>query len=253
MTLHYQQFGAGADVIIIHGLFGSLENLNVISKALSNHYKVTAIDLRNHGQSPHNEQMSYAAMAGDIFALMDELDIKHAHFIGHSMGGKVAMQCALSVAEKVDKLIVLDIAPVTYQIRRHDNVFDGLFAVAEQQITDRKQADEILAQSINEAGVRQFLLKSLIKGENGYQWKFNHTVLKQEYANILSAPTGVAFDKPTLFLKGSESDYIDASQRPTFLSLFPKCQAKIIHGTGHWLHAEKPTAVNNAITAFLLG
>lgn len=111
-----------------------------------------------------------------FFALMDELDIKHAHFIGHSMGGKVAMQCALSVAEKVDKLIVLDIAPVTYQIRRHDNVFDGLFAVAEQQITDRKQADEILAQSINEAGVRQFLLKSLIKGENGYQWKFNHTV-----------------------------------------------------------------------------
>ncbi|MBE0363928.1 hypothetical protein PULV_a1451 [Pseudoalteromonas ulvae UL12] len=252
MKLHYQQIGQGPDVIVIHGLFGSLENLNVISKHLSSDYTVTSVDLRNHGLSEHSSQMSYSLMAQDIINLMDELGIEHAHFIGHSMGGKVAMHCALNFAERVTKLVILDIAPVTYQERRHDNIFTALDASAQQVINDRKQADLLLADYIDEPGVRQFLLKSLKKDELGMQWKFNHTVLQQEYANILAAPTGAPYSGPTLVLKGSLSPYIDSSQRPAFLALFPNCQAKVIQGAGHWLHAEKPSAVNIAITGFLL-
>ena len=252
MKLHYQQIGQGPDVIVIHGLFGSLENLNVISKHLSSDYTVTSVDLRNHGLSEHSSQMSYSLMAQDIIDLMDELGIEHAHFIGHSMGGKVAMQCALNFAGRVTKLAILDIAPVTYQERRHDNIFTALDASAQQVINDRKQADLLLADYIDEPGVRQFLLKSLKKDDLGMQWKFNHTVLQQEYANILAAPTGTPYSGPTLVLKGSLSPYIDSSQRPAFLAVFPNCQAKVIQGAGHWLHAEKPSAVNIAITGFLL-
>lgn len=252
MKLHYQQIGQGPDVIVIHGLFGSLENLNVISKHLSSDYTVTSVDLRNHGLSAHSTEMSYSLMAQDIIDLMDDLNIEHAHFIGHSMGAKVAMQCGLNFAPRVSKLVIMDIAPVTYQERRHDEIFSALQSVSQHSINDRKQADLLLAEYIDEPGVRQFLLKSLKKTEQGMQWKFNHTVLQQEYANILTAPTGTPYSGSTLVLKGSQSPYIDSSHRPAFLALFPNCQAKVIQGAGHWLHAEKPSAVNIAITGFLL-
>ncbi len=252
MLLNYQQMGQGSDVVLIHGLFGSLENLNVIAKSLAENYKVTNIDLRNHGKSFHSDIINYQTMADDVSELLNHLNIAKAHIVGHSMGGKVAMQLALSQPKLINKLIVLDISPVANN-PRHSAIFAGLNAVANANITNRKAADEILAQHIDEVGVRQFLLKSFAKNEQGhYQWRFNLAALYQHYENILAqVDENDSCLCDTLFIKGNDSDYILAEHRPAILALFPNAKAKIIHGAGHWLHAQKPLAVNKAISDFL--
>lgn len=252
MLLNYVQSGQGPHVILIHGLFGSLENLNGIAKPLSENFTVTNIDLRNHGKSFHSSNMNYVDMAGDVCALMNHLNIDNAHVVGHSMGGKVAMQVALNTPELVSRLVVLDIAPVTYN-PRHDDIFKALNKVTAQSITDRKAADTLMQEHIDELGVRQFLLKSFAKNDAGqFAWRFNLPVLEREYKHILSAIK--ANDSclcDTLFVKGNDSDYILASHRSAIMDLFPKAQAKVIHGAGHWLHAQKPQAVNKVINDFL--
>ncbi|WP_304635200.1 MULTISPECIES: alpha/beta fold hydrolase [Pseudoalteromonas] len=252
MLLNYQQSGQGSHVVLIHGLFGSLENLNVIAKALSENYTVTNIDLRNHGKSFHSDSMNYTVMAADVLELLNHLNINKAHIVGHSMGGKVAMQLALSYPERVEKLVVMDISPVANK-PRHSAIFKGLNDVANSAVTDRKAADEILAKQIPELGVRQFLLKSFAKNEQGqYQWRFNLAVLDQQYENILAQlDENDSCLCDTLFIKGNDSDYILAEHRPVIMALFPNSKAKIIHGAGHWLHAQKPFAVNKAISDFL--
>lgn len=166
------------------------------------------------------------------------------------MGGKVAMQVALNTPKKVSKLVVLDIAPVNYE-PRHDDVFKGLNAVNNTHISSRQDADTILTEFIVESGVRQFLLKSLIKSDTGFEWRFNLSILQSNYTDILAAPAGKPYLGKALFIKGSNSQYITENMRETFLSLFPNCKAKVIHGTGHWLHAEKPAAVNKSISDFI--
>ncbi|MCF7519048.1 alpha/beta fold hydrolase [Pseudoalteromonas sp. L21] len=252
MLLNYQQSGQGPDVVLIHGLFGSLENLNVIAKALAENYTVTNVDLRNHGKSFHSETMNYEVMADDIYNLLKHLNISNAHIIGHSMGGKAAMQLALKHKDVVNKLVVLDISPVANK-PRHSAIFAGLNEVAEASVADRKAADQLLAKHIDEMGVRQFLLKSFAKNDQGqYQWRFNLDVLYQQYENILSQlDENDSCLCDTLFVKGNDSDYILAEHRPMIISLFPNAKAKVIHGAGHWLHAQKPLAVNKAISDFL--
>ena len=162
------------------------------------------------------------------------------------------MQLALNHPELIDKLVVLDISPVANN-PRHSAIFAGLNEVAQSNITDRKAADEKLTKHIDEMGVRQFLLKSFAKNDQGhYQWRFNLAVLYQQYENILaqvSENDSCLCD--TLFIKGNDSDYILAEHRPAIMALFPNAKAKIIHGAGHWLHAQKPLAVNKAISDFL--
>ncbi|MCQ8876802.1 alpha/beta fold hydrolase [Pseudoalteromonas shioyasakiensis] len=253
MLLNYKQLGQGSPVILIHGLFGSLENLNVIAKALAENFLVINVDLRNHGRSPHSETMDYASMSEDIIALMTHLNITSAHFVGHSMGGKVAMQVAHLFPDKVNRLVVLDIAPVAYQAR-HTSIFKALKNVASQPIADRKHADTLMQQDIAELGVRQFLLKSLAKDQAGeLTWRFNLDVLSNCYENILSdikANDSCLCD--TLFIKGNDSDYILPEYKEAIMTRFKNAKAKIIHGAGHWLHAQKPQAVNKSISDFLL-
>ena len=252
MQLNYKQIGQGSDVVLIHGLFGSLENLNVIAKPLSEHFRVTNVDLRNHGLSPHSDEMDYLAMANDVVELMATLKIQKAHLVGHSMGGKVAMQVALTHSELVDKLVVLDIAPVSYPAR-HTQILEALNAVKNADISDRKQADLIMQPYIEELGVRQFLLKSLYKNDEGkFVWRFNLSVLDNKYSTItdnINANNSCLCE--TLFIKGNDSDYILAEHRDAINALFKNVSAKIIHGAGHWLHAQKPQAVNKAINDFL--
>ena len=251
MLLNYKQTGSGPAVVIIHGLFGSLENLNVIAKALSEHYTVINVDLRNHGASFHNAQVSYPAMAQDVIHLLDELNISKAHIVGHSMGGKVAMQVAMLDETRVDKLVVLDIAPVDYH-PRHNSIIKALQSVQEQRGNSRGEADLIMKEFIDEIGVRQFLLKSLSKFENGYAWKFNLNTIVENYSKIISNINEThSCQCDTLFIKGNNSDYILPEHREAIVSLFPNSKAKVIHGAGHWLHAEKPQAVNRSIIDFL--
>ena len=251
MQLNYKQTGQGPVVVIMHGLFGSLENLNIIAKALSESFTVINVDLRNHGSSFHDVEMSYPAMANDVLSLLSDLNIEKAHIIGHSMGGKVAMQLAMLDNDIVDKLIVLDIAPVNYH-PRHDKIIKALQTIDNASVNSRTEADTLMKNYIEEMGVRQFLLKSLTKVETGYQWKFNLDTIVDNYSKIISNINEThSCSCATLFIKGNDSDYILAEHREAIVSLFPNSKAKVIHGAGHWLHAEKPAAVNRSIIDFL--
>lgn len=233
--------GEGQAVIILHGLFGSSDNLSRVATELEKHYRVYRVDLRNHGNSFHHKEMSYDLMVEDLSVCMDNLGIEKAHLLGHSMGGKVAMLFSLRHPKKVNKLIVADIAPVTYS-PHHTQILKGLSSLPLPDISSRKLADEYLAKFIDEPGVRQFLLKSLdfTKGEQA-KWKFNLSAILENYDNILS---GIEAPEPfkgkTLFIAGGLSDYIKPEYKQKTMTLFPNTQLKIIPETSHWLHAEKP-------------
>ncbi len=253
MKLNFIHQGQGQPVILLHGLFGSLRNLSQVSKALAEYFSVYLLDMRNHGNSPHHPQMTFSDMAKDVIHFMDTQQLQQSHLLGHSMGGKTAMQIALNYPARVNKLIVADIAPVAYS-RRHDTVLQGLAELQQAQPESRREADQQLAKYVVEPEVRAFLLKSLTKNSSGYyQLKFNLKDIAANYENIIVAPTGRPFKGPTLFIKGGESAYIQAKHRESILALFPQATVKIIAGTGHWLHAEKPGIFNRIALNFLLG
>jgi len=249
--LNYTQQGSGPNIILIHGLFGSLENLNMVAKKLSENYTVTSVDVRNHGRSFHENSMSYQELAQDVKNVMEHLAIDKTHLLGHSMGGKIAMYCALVFPEKLNKLIVADIAPVEYP-PHHNQVIEGLKSIDLTLIKNRKDADTQLAQYVNEVGVRQFLLRNLSTIEGKLAFKCNVDFISDCYKQIMQGfnNTG-SFTGETLFIKGGKSDYILAEHRPQITSLFPNSKAKIIQDAGHWLHAEKTTMFNKIVENFL--
>ncbi|NVK43881.1 MAG: alpha/beta fold hydrolase [Oceanospirillaceae bacterium] len=252
MKLHHQILGEGRPLLILHGLFGNLDNWASQAKALANEYRVISVDLRNHGRSPHNDEMTYPAMAADLVELLDDLGLERVLVLGHSMGGKAAMQLALLYPERVERLIVVDIAPVQYP-NHHDDVFKGLFAVQLDSLKSRGDADKQLAPFVPDAMVRAFLLRNLYRDENGvFAWRINLDGLQRSYAGISAAPVGSAFQGPTLFIKGGTSDYIRADYRDALLALFPNAGYKVIDGAGHWPHAEKPALMTRLIRNFLL-
>jgi len=253
MILHTDITGQGQPLVLIHGLFGSYENLGVIARALHNDFQLINVDLRNHGRSPRADSMDYPQMAADVFETLDSLNIRQCAVLGHSMGGKVAMQMALLQSERVSKLILADISPVVNE-PRHSKILQGLAAIDLADLQDRKQADLLLQPFVEELGVRQFLLKNLYKDPHDqFQWRFNLTALTENYQQLLAAPTATGpYTGNTLFIKGGNSDYIQAAHQPLILMLFPKASAKIIQGTGHWLHAEKPAAFSKIVSDFLL-
>ena len=237
----------------MHGMFGSLSNLGLVGRALIDNYTVISVDQRNHGESPHSQEMSYPCMADDIIELMDDLKLEKAILLGHSMGGKIGMQVALNHPKRVHKLIVADIAPVEYQPDRHGGVLEGLSALAEKRPSSRKEADQTLATYVEESPIRAFLLKNLVRGEDG---KFNLRlfmagIIANYYDTLTQPPIGNPFFGPTLFVKGEDSAYIQDKHRNEVLRLFPNAQLKVIANTGHWLHAEKPETFNKIVGTFL--
>ena len=251
MQLNFRRQGQGRPVIVIHGLFGSLDNLNGLSKSLSEHVDVIAVDVRNHGLSPRSEHMSYRDMAEDILHLSEQLQLDRPVLVGHSMGGKIAMMAAGLAPDTIGGLVVADMAPVAYTQARHDDVFKGLQAVTQAGCRDRKTADEVLSQHVQIAGVRQFLLKSFVPDSTD-PWRFNLPVLFNHYHNIMDWPgVGQPYPGPVLFIKGGESDYLLPEHQPQVAQQFPQARAKVIPGTGHWLHAEKPQLFNRLVLDFL--
>ena len=253
--VHYQQQGQGPDLILIHGLLGSLENLNMVAKDLKENFRVTSLDVRNHGSSFHQNSMNYPELAQDVINLLDHLSINHCHILGHSMGGKVAMETALTFPKRIDKLIVADIAPVSYP-PHHQQILEGLAAIDLSIVKSRQDADKQLSPYVKEPGVRQFLLRNLVNNGGQWQFKCNLSNITECYSQIMKSYQGDhQFDKPTLFIKGSNSDYILPEHRQTILHLFPNSKAKIIQGAGHWLHAfifsEKTVAFNKIVKDFL--
>jgi esterase len=252
MILHTDITGQGTPLLLIHGLFGSYENLGMVARLLADRFRIINVDLRNHGRSAHSDDFNYALMADDVAQTMDALHIEQAAVLGHSMGGKVAMQLALSQPERVSQLILADISPVP-SLPRHIDILTALNAIDLNTLTDRKQADVQLQSRISDAGTRAFLLKNLIKDGSRFFWRFNLAALTAQYAQVLAAPSARGpYCGPTLFIKGGDSDYLLREHQTVIQSLFPAAQAKVIAGTGHWLHAEKPAAFAKITADFLL-
>ncbi|RTZ15372.1 alpha/beta fold hydrolase [Vibrio aquaticus] len=249
--LNYKVEGEGHTTVLIHGLFGNLDNLGLLARDLKQDYQVISIDLRNHGVSFQSQQHNYELMAQDVREVLDHLNIDTYTIIGHSMGGKVAMKLAEIDQARVAKLLVLDMAPVKYTQSRHDNVFSGLKAVIEKKPTSRKQALEILAEHIEIEGVRQFLGKSLFNNGDHLSWRFNVKSLWDNYWEILGWNPISPIDTPTLFIKGGDSDYLTAEHQSDVQQQFTHAKAHVIANTGHWLHAEKPAEVLRSIRKFI--
>lgn len=251
MELFSREFGQGKPIIILHGLFGFSDNWQTIAKALSDHYLVITPDLRNHGRSPHVDTHSYPEMAEDLRLFMEAHWIFTSVFVGHSMGGKVAMQMALDYPDMVERLIVVDIEPGV-SISNHDDIFDALFGLDLDAVTSRKEAEIYLQEHISDTGTLQFLLKNITRDTNGrYSWKMNLPVLHRHYADILAPVTGIPYEKPALFIRGGNSDYIRDEEWPGVLKLFPKASLVTIDGAGHWVHADQPAALVSVIQDFL--
>ncbi|MDD9921617.1 MAG: alpha/beta fold hydrolase [Boseongicola sp.] len=232
-------------LLIAHGLFGSARNWSVISKRLSDSRTVKTVDMRNHGDSPRRDTQSYADMAGDLAAtLTEESDV-----LGHSMGGKASMLLALSHPDRVRRLIVADIAPIGYS-HTQIHLIEAMKAIDLERIERRSDADEQLSMSVEDKGVRAFLLQSLdVKNK---RWKLNLDVLAQEMDRIIGFPeVNGSFNGPTLFLTGSDSDYVLPEHRSRIRELFPKARFAKLPGAGHWLHADKPREFEAAVRVFL--
>jgi len=249
--VNFQQQGSGEHLLLIHGLFGSLENLNMVAKVLAQDYCVTSIDVRNHGKSFHENNMDYNCLAQDVINLLDHLNIEQAYVLGHSMGGKIAIQLALSFPKRVKKLIVADIAPVQYPAH-HTKIIEGLKAIDLTQVTKRSDADKQLAPYVENIGVRQFLLRNLSNDNGHYNFRCSLEFIDNCYSQIMQGYQGDAqFIKPTLFIKGGNSDYIQLAHKTIIDKILPQSSVKIIQGAGHWLHAEKTTAFNKIVADFL--
>lgn len=252
MKLNYRKSGQGPPLIILHGLFGSADNWFSIAKELEASFTLYLVDQRNHGESPKSDIWNYQVMAEDLLELMEDLQIPKAHLMGHSMGGKAVMKFAFTYPEKVDKLIVADIAP-RYYPPHHQEILKGLNAIPVDSIKSRKEADDILAQYINHPGIRQFLLKSLGRNsQNGFEWKVNLPVITAQIEQVgEEIAADKPFDRPTLFMGGEKSDYINEEDKKAIAELFTDSRIIFIKNAGHWLHAEQPAAVTETVKAFL--
>jgi esterase len=239
MKLYCRIEGSGFPVIILHGLLGSSDNWRAISKRLSPSYKVYTVDLRNHGQSPHSEIMTYPVMADDLHELLESESLSECHVVGHSLGGKVAMQFATSHPDRVSKLVIVDIAPKAYPSSQRA-ILAALEQLELQSFQSFSEIDAALAPAIAELALRQFLMKNIARvPSGGFQWRIDLASIAKSY-DKLTQPiiAAAAYDKPTLFMRGGRSDYIAETDLPSIRAIFTRAELVTIANAGHWLHAE---------------
>jgi len=253
VQLHYQIYGEGPPLYILHGLFGSHRNWLSISRQLTDNRQIVAIDLRNHGASGHADTMSYPEMTADIIQLISELGHDQVDLMGHSMGGKAAMTLALIHPDRVKKLIVVDIAPIRYQLN-HDELITALRSIVVDKLESRADADAALAGEIPDTGLRQYLLQNLIRDDKGFRWRLNLDAIHVNHGLLRDFPQELAgrhWSGPALFLSGDQSDFVLPEYTIDIKRHFPAAQQHVIAGANHWVHADKPAEVVSAVSAFL--
>lgn len=246
MRLHALASGTGSPVVLLHGLFGSARNLGNLARSLATQHRVLTIDQRNHGDSPHGPTMDYPTLAADVLETMAAEHALPAAVLGHSMGGKTAMQLALTAPQAVSRLVVADIAPVVYPSH-----FGGYIPAmqAVQPAMSRAQADAVLAEAVPDEGVRTFLLGNF---RPGLGWRVGLAEIGAALPAIEGWPSSPGrYDGATLFLAGARSDYVLAETHPVIEALFPNTRFVTIENAGHWLHADQPIAFNRAVAEFL--
>ncbi|XP_011506252.1 PREDICTED: alpha/beta hydrolase domain-containing protein 11-like [Ceratosolen solmsi marchali] len=262
-TKEMKESSPKSPILIMHGLFGSKSNWNSLSKSIhqQTNRKVIAIDARNHGDSPHASQMSYYHMTEDIALLLRDLEIKKVILVGHSMGGGAVMYTALNYPEIVEKIIVVDFSPIktSPSLVAMIKLFEAMHAVSLDGILSlskaRKLADKQLSISIKSNPIRQFLLTNLVEAEPGkYKWRLNLKVLEDNFPTriaVFPLEKNKAYNGPTLFIGGSESDYLKESDHSLIKTIFPFAKFQYITGAGHWVHADKPSEFLKCLTTFI--
>jgi esterase len=233
--------GAGPPLVLLHGLFGQARNLGSVQAELAADHRVIALDLRNHGASPHAPGMDYGTLAADVAETLDGLGIERCGILGHSMGGKVAMRLALDAPGRISRLLVADIAPVAYRgDGGHAAIIAALQAIPLVQGISRGQADAALAATIEDPGLRGFLLQNLRIGP-APAWRLGLAQLADGLPDILGWPAhGAHYAGPALFVAGARSSYIAAAAHPAIAQYFPHARIVTLEGAGHWLHADNP-------------
>ena len=253
MELFYNQYGdSGPPLIILHGLLGAHGNWHTLSRtAFQQVAQVYAVDQRNHGRSPHADRIDYPTLAADLRTFIDRHDLAPAYLLGHSMGGKAAMQTALSFPDRVDRLIVVDMAPRAYP-PAHTALLDALARIDPQAYDSRDAIDAALADDVPSWPIRQFLLKNLDYDGEQYSWKMNLDAIRRHYDDINATITSdEPFDGPVLFVRGENSDYVQDEDLPAIRELFPNAELVTIDDAGHWVHADQPEALAEVVTDFL--
>lgn len=257
VTLNSRVDGQGPVLVLMHGLFGSHRNWFSVQRRLSAQWQVHALDLRNHGQSGWSDDMDYDLMSRDVIAYLDEQQVERAVLLGHSMGGKVAMSAVLAHPERIDALVIVDIAPVTYQPTLRPYL-QAMLDMPLADIRSRRDADDFLQQAVPEDGVRGFLLQNLVAdGNGGYQWRINLATIDVALQSLGDLPAGMPagaaaeFAGPVQAIYGSVSSYMQAPARTAMQQLFPQAELVRIDAAGHWVHAEQPDAFFSALSTFL--
>lgn len=264
MQLHYQFYLGGetraaievslinnTPLLIVPGLFGSTTNWRAIAKQLSKSQPVIVIDQRNHGESPHADSNTYLDMANDLGDFLDQHNLATINLCGHSMGGKTSMLFSLLQPQKVNKLIVLDIAPVSYQ-HSHLEIIAAMQSVDLATLESRQQADQQLKKSVQDTGMRLFLLQNLVSQSGTYQWRINLPVLSNYMDDIVDFPiVQDASYVDALFVNGANSDYVLTEHHSKILEYFPSAEFVTIENAGHWLHAEQPKQLIETLNDFL--
>lgn len=255
--LHYKSYGENNKapcIVLLHGMLGNMDNWRRQAQRLSTQFQVITPDLRNHGRSPHLSGMRYRDMANDVLTLTEHLGIEKFDLLGHSMGGKIAMEIALNHAEKINQLIIVDIAPKPYQLW-HLATFKALQSLPVDEFTSRSQADEMLSEQIDDPFERAFLLKNLQSNKSGgYSWRCNLEEITRAYLNIsnFTQNSQSKFEGETLFIKGEKSPYIDSNEDSVVINhYFPRSEIKTTSDAGHNPHVEKADDFYQLIDTFL--
>jgi pimeloyl-ACP methyl ester carboxylesterase len=253
MKLAYKIYGSGQPVIIMHGLFGSGDNWRTIARMMEDQYQCIVVDMRNHGRSPHDPVMNFQVMTEDIIELMQDLQLEKVSMVGHSMGGKVAMQFALQHPDLVDKLIVVDIAPKYYP-PHHDVVIEAIEAIDPSLLKERSEAEGVFMRFLgNDESTIQFLMKNLTRlPEGGFTWKPNMPVIIEAYYHLMEdVQHASSFEGPSLFVRGQKSRYIADEDVTRIKEFFPTFSLVTIADAGHWVHADAPQEFAKIILNFL--
>lgn len=253
-TLHAESVGDGPDVVLLHGLFGMGSNLGGLARSLAEGYRVHCIDLPGHGRSGPAGAAGLPAMAAALLAWLDAQRMDAVRLCGHSLGGKVAMQLALTAPERVAALVVGDIAPVSYA-PSHDAVFAATAAVEAAAVASRREAAPVLRRYLDEEAVIQFLLLSLARDADGrWRWRFDRAGLEASYPALLAAPEATApYEGPALFIRGERSGYLSRAHAAAIRPFFPRARVETLPDCGHWLHVEAPRRFQSLVRGFFDG
>lgn len=254
MQLHHKHYGQGEPLIILHGLFGSSDNWHGIAPQLAERFSVYCLDLRNHGHSPHSAEMNFDVMAQDVVKFIEAHHLSYVVVMGHSLGGKVAMQLALTHPDKLRSLVVVDIAPRAYD-GAHEPILDALLSVNLDEFHSRAQIQHALSAAIPDPATRHFLLKNVAgEGRGTFRWKPNLRDIRANYARLIEAiPAKPArqFTKPTLFIRGGKSGYVADTDWPSITRMFPCPTLETIPEAGHWVHADCPDQFIACVRGFV--